>query len=107
MSEEQERFFLEVVLQSDDSAFLERDEVEDSLQEALAAAGIGEVTGAGSGLGVANLDVEVTDLDEGLALVRKVLGDLEVPPSTMIYLNEGDASKGTGKVTPYPVYQRT
>jgi hypothetical protein len=25
----------------------------------------------------------------------------------MIYLNEGDASKGTDKVTPYPVYQRT
>jgi hypothetical protein len=82
-------------------------EVEGSLQEALAAAGIGEVTGAGSGLGVSNLDVEITDLDAGLALVRKVLRDLEVPPSTMIYLNEGDALKGTDKVTPYPVYQRT
>jgi hypothetical protein len=98
------RFFLEVILQSDDSAFLERDEVEDSLQEGLAAAGVGTVTGAGSGLGVANLDLEVTDLEEGLALVRKVLQDLRVPPSTMIYLNEGDSSKGTGKVTPYPVY---
>ena len=101
------RFLLEVVLQSDDSAFLERDEVEDSLQQALAAAGIGEVTGAGSCLGVANLDVEVTDLDAGLALVRKVLRDLEVPPSTMIYLVEGDATKGTDKVTPYPIYQHT
>jgi hypothetical protein len=101
------RFFLEIILQSDDSAFLERDEVEDSLQEALAAAGIGEVTGAGSGLGVSNLDVEVTDLEEGLALVRKVLRDLEVPPSTTIYLDEGSSSKETGKVTPYPVYQRT
>lgn len=100
------RFFLEVILQSDDATFLERDEVEDSLQEALAAAGIGEVTGAGSGFGVSNLDVEITDLDAGLALVRKVLRDLEVPPSTMIYLNEGDSLKGTDKVTPYPVYQR-
>jgi len=71
------------------------------------AAGIGEVTGAGSGLGVSNLDVEVTDLDEGLALLRTVLQDLEVPPSTMIYLNQGDATKGTDKVTPYPVYQHT
>lgn len=105
--EQQTRFFLEVIIQLDDAAFLERDEVEDSLQEALAAAGIGEVTGAGSGLGVSNLDVELTDLDAGLALVRKVLRDLEVPPSTMIYLNEGDSSQGTGKVTPYPVYQRT
>jgi hypothetical protein len=101
------RFFLEVILQSDDAAFLERDEVEDSLQEALAAAGIGKVTGAGSGLGVGHLDVEVTDLNEGLALVRMVLRNLEVPPSTMIYLNEGDSSKGTDKVTPYPVYQPT
>jgi hypothetical protein len=101
------RYFLEVILQSDDSAFLERDEVEDSLQQALAAAGIGEVTGAGSGLGVSNLDVEVTDLGAGLALVGKVLRDLEIPPSTMIYLHEGDATKGTGKVTPYPVYQHT
>ena len=105
--DQQTRYFLEVVLRSDDSAFLERDEVEDSLQEALAAAGIGEVTGAGSGLGVSNLDVEVTDLEHGLALVRKVLRDLEVPPTTMIDLHEGDASKGTDKVTPYPVYQRT
>jgi hypothetical protein len=91
----------------DDSACLERDEVEDSLQEGLVAAGIGEVTGAGSGLGVSNLDVEVTGLKEGLALVRKVLRDLEVPPSTTICLNEGGSSKETGKVTPYPVYQRT
>lgn len=101
------RFLLEVVLQSDDAAFLERDEVEDALQQALMAAGIGAVTGAGSGLGVSNLDVEVTDLDEGLALVRKVLQDLEVPPSTMVYHNQGDATKGTDKVTPYPVYQHT
>jgi hypothetical protein len=103
----QERYFLEVILQTADSAFLERDEVEDTLQEALGAAGLGEVTGAGSGLGVSNLDVEVTELDAGLTLVRRVLRDLEVPPSTMIYLNEGDALKGTDKVTPYPVYQRT
>jgi hypothetical protein len=101
------RFLLEVVLQSGDAAFLERDEVEDALQQALMAAGIGEVTGAGSGPGVSNLDVEVTDLDQGLALVRKVLQDLEVPPSTMVYRNQGDATKGTDKVTPYPVYQHT
>jgi hypothetical protein len=77
----------------DDSACLERDEVEDSLQEALVAAGIGEVTGAGSGLGVSHLDVEVTGLKEGLALVRKVLRDLEVPPSTTICLNEGGSPR--------------
>jgi hypothetical protein len=107
VSEEKQsdRFFLEVVLQAADSAFLERDEVEDTLQEALGAAGLGEVTGAGAGLGVSNLDVEVTELDAGLALVRRVLRELEVPPSTTIYLNEGDQSKGTGKVTPYRVYE--
>jgi len=99
---EQERSFLEVILQTADST-LARDDVEDPLQEGLSAAGLGGVTGAGSGLGVCNLDVEVTDLEAGLALVRSVLREHHIPPSTMIYLNEGDYSKRTGKVTPYPV----
>jgi hypothetical protein len=100
-----ERFFLEIILQTADSTLHARDDVEDPLQEALTAAGLGEVTGAGSGLGVSNIDVEVTDLEAGLALVRRVLRELHTPPSTMIYLNEGNYSTGTDSVTPYPVYE--
>ena len=30
---------------------------------------------------------------------------LEVAASTVIYLNQGDLSKGTGRAIPYPVYE--
>lgn len=43
--------FLEIVLESADFTLDSRDEVEDPLHEALTEAGIGEVTGAGGGMG--------------------------------------------------------
>jgi hypothetical protein len=76
--------FLEVVLLASDFVHGGRDEIEDPLQEALEAAGLGEVTGGGTGMGVANIDVEVVDLERGLALVRQVLQQLGVAPSTVI-----------------------
>ena len=102
----QERFFLEVILQAADFTLHARDDVEDPLHDALTTAGLGEVTGAGSGLGVSNIDLEVNDLQAGLALVRRVLRELNVAPSTVIYLHEGDHARGTGRVTAYPVYQQ-
>jgi hypothetical protein len=86
--------FLEIVLESKDFTFNGRDEVEDSLHEALTAAGIGEVTGAGSGMGKSNIDVEVSDLEVGLALVRRLLGDLKVAASTMIYASKVTMQRG-------------
>jgi hypothetical protein len=77
-------FFLEIVLQSDDFSFGGRDELEDPLDEALRAAGVGEVTGGGAGMGVSNIDVEVTNLDSGLAVIRRVLAELGVARSTVI-----------------------
>ena len=76
--------FLEVVLQAADFEFGGRDEIEDPLEEALTTAGIGEVTGGGTGSGVAIIDVEVTDLTAGLAVLRKVLKSLGVARSTVI-----------------------
>jgi hypothetical protein len=67
------RFFLEIILQAADFTLHARDDVEDPLHHALIASGLGEVTGAGSGLGVSNIDVEVNDLHAGLALVRRVM----------------------------------
>jgi hypothetical protein len=78
------RIFLEIVFMADDFVHGGRDEVEDPLQEALEASGLGEVTGGGSGMGKANIDIEVTDLDDGLSLVRSVLQGLGVAQSTVI-----------------------
>ena len=76
--------FLEVVLKNEDFAFDGRDEVEDPLDEALQAAQLGEVSGGGSGSGRSNIDVELVDLERGLQLVRRVLRELRVAPSTVI-----------------------
>jgi hypothetical protein len=98
--------FLEIVLESADFTFDGRDEVEDPLHEALTAAGIGEVTGGGSGMGKSNIDVEVSDLETGLALVRRVLRDLKVAASTVIYAQQGDQAAGTGRIAGYRVYEQ-
>jgi hypothetical protein len=76
--------FLEVVLQAADFEFGGRDEIEDPLEEALASAEIGEVTGGGAGSGVVIVDIEVADLDAGLELLRSVLKNLQVAHSTRI-----------------------
>ena len=76
--------FLEIVLQSADFSFGGRDEVEDPLAQALQAADLGEVTGGGTGMGISNIDVEVTELEAGLALIRTVLRSLGVAKSTII-----------------------
>jgi hypothetical protein len=76
--------FLEIVLQGADFGFGGRDEVEDPLGQALQAADLGEVTGGGTGMGTSNIDVEVIELEAGLALIRTVLRHLGVAKSTVI-----------------------
>ena len=76
--------FLEVIFQSADFRFAGRDEVEDPLDEALQAAGFGEVTGGGTGSDSSNIDIELTDAARGLPLVRRVLQELGVASSTVI-----------------------
>jgi hypothetical protein len=76
--------FLEIVLRAAEFTHGGRDEIEDPLDDALRQAGIGEVTGGGTGMGIANIDVEVRDVQAGLALVRRVLQALGVARSTVI-----------------------
>jgi hypothetical protein len=76
--------FYEIILQSADFAHSGRDEIEDPLHEALQAAGLGEVTGGGTGMGKSNIDVEVNDAAMGLSKIRDVLGELGVAASTEI-----------------------
>jgi hypothetical protein len=76
--------FLEIVLRADESMSDSRDEIEDTLTEALEQAGVGEITGGGSGLDLSNLDVEVSGIEQGLSVIRHVLRELRVGPSTVI-----------------------
>ena len=80
----QETTFFEIILQSADFHFGGRGEIEDPLDEALHREGLGEVTGGGSGMGISNIDVEVTDPERGLILIREVLRDLGVASSTAV-----------------------
>ena len=77
--------FLEIVFKNADFPFDGRDEVEDPLADALEKAGVGEVTGGGGGSGTCNIDVEVTDLEKGLAVIRGTLRELGCPASTEIH----------------------
>lgn len=63
---------------------------EDPLQAALDAEDLGEVTGGGSQMGegktveFCGLDVEVTDRDRGLQVIREVMHRLNAPSGTVI-----------------------
>src|SRR2546429_9083197 len=64
-----------------------RDEIEDPLDEALQATGIGEVTGGGAGEYGANIDVEIVDsshLDIAVSIIRQTLRDFGAPASVFI-----------------------
>ncbi len=82
--------FLAIYFEADSlqsAGFSGRDEIEDPLDEALTAAGLGEVTGGGSGERGSNIDIDINDeknFDEALALIRKVLRELHVPATTVI-----------------------
>jgi hypothetical protein len=66
------------------------DRYEDPLGAALAAAGLGDVTGGGSQLGGGNsieycgIDVVVTDRNRGLAFIRETMQQLGASPATAI-----------------------
>ncbi|GAA2729840.1 hypothetical protein [Actinocorallia aurantiaca] len=70
---------------------VDRDDIEDALNEALA--GAGEVSGAGSGTGGSNLDVDVfegADRSNVLNRVFEVLNALGVGDSARVRPGDGD-----------------
>src|SRR5689334_6850225 len=83
---------------AEDYSVSARQEIEDQLDEALQREKLGEVTGGGTGLGRANIDVEVSDPRRGLELIRGILQSLDFPPSTII------RQAGTPSIE-HPLYQ--
>lgn len=65
---------------------VDREEIEDALDEALQGAGLGEVTGGGTGLGLVHMDVEVdaTRGNEAADLIRRTLQGLGVPEGSWV-----------------------
>ncbi|MDR3456415.1 MAG: hypothetical protein P4N60_03125 [Verrucomicrobiae bacterium] len=76
---------MEVVFQAHDFPFKGRDIPEDALADALEKAKLGEVTGGGSGRQTSAIDVEVTDFERGLKLIRRTLKKVGAPASTEIH----------------------
>lgn len=78
-----EWFELSVVIRP---AVRERGIIEDDLMELLGKHGLGEVNGAGAATdgSFCDLDISVTNLDEGLRVIREVLRRHNVPLATVI-----------------------
>ncbi|GAA2102809.1 hypothetical protein [Actinomadura alba] len=81
--------FIEIVFDRPLPTDVDRDDVEDDLNEALE--GLGEVTGAGTGLGSSNLDVDPgANRSEMLDLVFRVLADLGVGDAARVRPGDGE-----------------
>jgi hypothetical protein len=81
--------FMEVIVNAAEASALgidSRDEIEDALDDALAASGEGEVTGGGGGMGHYIIDIEAPEdrFGKALMLIRVVLRALNVPASSKI-----------------------
>ena len=95
--------FIEIVVKAADAVGAgigSRDEIEEPLEEALSAAGLGGVTGGGGGSGVYIVDVEIVTEErfgDALRVIRRALRGARVPPSTLI-------KRHTPKELEFPVY---
>jgi uncharacterized protein YjbI with pentapeptide repeats len=88
--------FLELVIPSvvfKEAGLDGRDEIEDPLDEALAAARLGRVTGGGAGLGSVVLDVEIeheADLGRAHELIQRVLADVGLATGAELHRRDPD-----------------
>ncbi|MCP3100558.1 hypothetical protein LZ198_16940 [Myxococcus sp. K15C18031901] len=90
---------IEVMFNSQDlarSGLGGRDAVAVPLKDALAASGLGAVTGGGTGGGVSIVDVEVAKerVPEAVRFLKQQLRQLGVPPSTVLNIGDSDVPIG-------------
>jgi hypothetical protein len=89
-AQERGHFFFYVRIPGDIQPMERGERFEDPLQAALDKEDLGEVTGGGSQMGegksvkFCGLDVEVTDRDRGLQVIREVMRRLNAPRGTVI-----------------------
>ena len=81
--------FLEIILSTQGvkgAELVARDEIEDALEAALQNAQIGEITGAGAGMGKVVLDVEIDSLRvaEAIECIQQTLQEFALPAGCWI-----------------------
>ena len=74
----------ELLIPDHDFAFDTISDVEQPLDEALLAAGVGEVTGGGIGSGWYRIVMTIERPAEALAVIRRLARRLRLPPSTLL-----------------------
>ena len=84
-----EPVFMEVVMQTSDlvAGRVSRDDLEGPLEAALKEAGLGVLTGGGSGSETAIIELEINDgtnAQDALRVIRRVLNERKAPASTVI-----------------------
>ena len=80
-----EQSFLRIVFQNADLQLTMYRAVRDALESALAASGVGEVAGRGSGPNHWSIQVEVYDLERGLEVIRRTLRGFGCPTNAKIH----------------------
>ncbi len=88
-----------------DSSFSDRREIEDALSDALRRENLGCVTGGGTGLAYAYIDLALTDVRLGVNLVREVLQHGHVPSRSWILFFDAELAHewvGIHDKTPAP-----
>lgn len=87
-------FFVYVKIDRDDGPegpqFSDRDEIETAINQSLASDSLGGVSGGGTGIRYSYIDLVLTDLNRGIAAVRKTLRSGGVPQRTWILFFDAD-----------------
>jgi hypothetical protein len=74
----------------DEEKFADKGEIEDAIDSALCEAKVGCFVGGGTGLRYSYVDLALTDVDRGIAIVKQVLRDGNIPKRSWIQFFDSD-----------------
>ena len=68
--------------------YQDRDDMEEAVRNALAAQDVGALIGAGTGLRYSYMELALTDVDRGIAAIRRAMREGNVPRRSWILFND-------------------